>query len=1236
MQGKWIKPVLAMLAVPVVATGAYQMVRAYEAGTTFQPGQSGRELQVNQVIFSGDEDISAQKNGEEQNGESELWEKDKTAEDSLSPELKNSADYLFQTGRRNLPDNSNGETVNLAGEEAGNNSFLPEEGTQGSSNSNGYVYDVTGDTDNADLVIAGGNGQNGGTGENGSADGSGNGDGQGTTIPADGTKPSEPDVPVPTPAPPLPRPTGRPADTVRDPETKKDLPNDTIFDFSDYDEDTVPDNLLVYIQPSNVSKDNGSYLHQGQTVTEKDLFNTLDTYVVHAQTGSWDAYAWGTEHYGKYVKIVGVSFDGGATWTSDYPVTIPIGLYSGQMVIRVAYRFHISDPWTTANQKDVTYEPAESRVYALTEKLTQNLQTIDTEKIANPYNQYPEPGSTMNLYSYQSALLGKTGTELTQLFPGWTENGQAVSWLYPVEAGRHILEPMDMVEIPEGFNVRMINEYLPEDYLESVIPYPLQTLTSYYGSEEPLEIPEYIQAVDPDSWIMADTIQLPSTVVYVDTDGVIAWNAFAVDDRNPCLSAGSDGVLYNKAKTQILTIPYITEEITVSSGVEKVAIPVLNSLQTIRLEATASAQLPEINLENADGCAVSMKDAVLNEFADRYENELEGHSLKTYDSGLTYTVKEHIVLDETGRVRYALKSAPATLRLAKTVESIGEEAFSAAKTVNLVIPESITTLTLEKDCLKGSSIKVIWCYNEAQKQMLEAQVKQAGAGASGISVRIINEQKVTTKLGYTYIVTEPEGIIQLAEVPDTLTYFDGTVKADDGTEVVVTSIGEGTFKNHTQLQWVMLPQSIKSIGADSFRGCTALQGVLIDSRDEFTIGNNAFVGCSSIRFVAANAPAIRTEDDYAPVFKDEQGSSVFYIPSDYSDDPECFWNQNPNADCTYFESWVGLKEYSLESIGTGGKMLYGVSNNDIPFIALRSGKIVDQQVVLPKTTTEIFNCAMYGTNSSAGSYTVNWGDLALEAIDEYAFYDSGLTGSVSFGPDGKYSYLMQHAFDKCGGITEITMGGTVEYIGEGCFANCTNLTNVTLGQFDPFSVQAALHSGMFFGCTKIPKLILQGSVPPQLAVPTRGATFRMLGYETDPEQERGMLVVPEGTEQSYLDAWKYIVLGYSNDEELDDAARNAAFGGEIDYDPDAIAAWKAEQIEKGQRLICSWLDIEYTGTAEEMAGVSEEQTKSVVTDGMTVSGGDAASSVSDGNALPQASEAGTPEEKDSTQEETVQ
>ena len=174
MQKKWIKPAVAAIAIPVIAIGAFQLVKAYEAGTAFQPNGSNRELQVNQVVFSGEEDTTAQKNNVEKEGESELWEKDKSAEDSLSPELKNSADYLFQTGRTNLPNGV--ENINLAGEEAGNNALASEDGTYGNDN-NGYIYDVTDDRNNADLVIGTGGGQSGGTGENGAETGNGGGPG---------------------------------------------------------------------------------------------------------------------------------------------------------------------------------------------------------------------------------------------------------------------------------------------------------------------------------------------------------------------------------------------------------------------------------------------------------------------------------------------------------------------------------------------------------------------------------------------------------------------------------------------------------------------------------------------------------------------------------------------------------------------------------------------------------------------------------------------------------------------------------------------------------------------------------------------------------------------------------------------------------------------------------------------------------------------------------------------------
>ena len=359
----------------------------------------------------------------------------------------------------------------------------------------------------------------------------------------------------------------------------------------------------------------------------------------------------------------------------------------------------------------------------------------------------------------------------------------------------------------------------------------------------------------------------------------------------------------------------------------------------------------------------------------------------------------------------------------------------------------------------------------------------------------------------------------------------------------------------------------------------------------------------------------------------------------HSDDPDCYWKQYPDGRCAYFESWVGVAEYSVESIGGNGKMLYGKSSSGNPWLALRAGKTVDEQVILPASTKEIIACAMYQTHSESGSYTINWDDLWLMvAVDDYAFYDSGLSGEVHYGLSGYYSYLMEYAFEKCSGITSVTIHGTIESIGEGCFFDCSGLVNVTFEDFDEYSVQAALHSNMFDGCKKIQKLTISGNTPPHLTVPTRGVSFRLLGYDIAMEQEKRLLSVPEETMQTYLDAWKYSVLGYKDDEELQEAAESAAFDALWEtgkpWTQEEKEAWKAAKIAEGQQTICNWLGIEYSGdTANTMSYAGESDALALMDAAPTVSDGNALPSVSGGDATPAIGENTEP---GNTQEETVQ
>ncbi|MBO5800315.1 MAG: leucine-rich repeat protein [Paludibacteraceae bacterium] len=65
---------------------------------------------------------------------------------------------------------------------------------------------------------------------------------------------------------------------------------------------------------------------------------------------------------------------------------------------------------------------------------------------------------------------------------------------------------------------------------------------------------------------------------------------------------------------------------------------------------------------------------------------------------------------------------------------------------------------------------------------------------------------------------------------------------------LVTSIGDSTFMGCSNLQNVVIPNSVTSIGNKAFFGCSNLQNVVIPN-SVTSIGNKAFLGCSNLQNV---------------------------------------------------------------------------------------------------------------------------------------------------------------------------------------------------------------------------------------------------------------------------------------------------------------------------------------------------------------------------------------------------
>ena len=76
-------------------------------------------------------------------------------------------------------------------------------------------------------------------------------------------------------------------------------------------------------------------------------------------------------------------------------------------------------------------------------------------------------------------------------------------------------------------------------------------------------------------------------------------------------------------------------------------------------------------------------------------------------------------------------------------------------------------------------------------------------------------------------------------------------------------------------------------------------------------------------------------------------------------------------------------------------MLYGLDSDGEPWLALRAGTEVDDQVHLPAQTQEIYKYAMADTKSSSGSYTLNLDEVTgLWALNGGAFMDSDISGDI--------------------------------------------------------------------------------------------------------------------------------------------------------------------------------------------------------------------------------------------------
>ena len=929
---------------------------------------------------------------------------------------------------------------------------------------------------------------------------------------------------------------------------------------------------VVIRQPQNSSGEaDPSALYAGQkNITARKIYNALETYV-NDHNGNiyyWSNLKGADNsdlHFGVFVRINGIwigdtffSFFNEAT--GEYDKTLDeIPSDATEIKISASYRFSAESAWK--DYSDVTYTLERNRIFILNRRLTENDKNgqFSSDILLNPYKDTSfdpdDESKVIDLYSYQRDLLGEE--RLSALFPGWLEDGKLIPWMYHPAAGRRVIEPADMIPLEDNYIVQVkIRWYDMDtgavtrsqgdaadgpaadswDETESDLPVSapqfsitqkfiyMQTLTGYEGDPgSVLEVPKYVQAVDmstENTLHEVDYIKIPDTVRYVNTKsyseqtegtqtavkGIKVKKGYIVDAGSTAYAATADGILTNADGSAYLGIPYDMTELTVPKNVEKVTLPNTTQVTRLVLQAKAACDLPEIDFGGMDSGVIIVEPDVFHAFVSSNETALEGMRVNVVSSDGSWESHDGAYLEKDTEGNKTLTHVRAQTRyytLPGGVGTIGPNAFADAEKVEtIILPEGEDGIAIDPDSFQSSNVDTILCGGKAQAENVQAQLDAAGI----TDVRAIVLQ--TNSRGETYYTDERSAEVVLMAGDPAKTEFDGTIQDADGNTLSVTTLADGAFAGSQKLQWALLPESLTNIGAQAFYGCSNLEGIMIDANGEVSVGNAAFDNCTSLNFIASNAPSINM-GEYS-VSTGAQ-ATVMYSPTG---------GIGYGEDWTYFIEESGVQRYDVVDIGST-KMLYGASDGK-DWLGLRAGRHTEGELALPEETVELFDKAFYGAE---GSFTINWDKLSdLQYIDAYVFADSGLEGEVVTA----VSEVGEAAFQSTN-ITKLELNGYIQRLDMNSFVDCKSLTGVSITR--GFENNSSIYTGLFSACSALEDITIAdfGNVPQLLTFSASSAfTFNYEWTWQDTLQRvhiRSDWETGDDIAPSYVKKWRYSLLG---------------------------------------------------------------------------------------------------------------